>query len=297
LSVYGAVHTDKFAVQHLTDIHLGEATTYEDSRAYHIAKFFTSLRRARETLDEYYEGILESVAVPTTPTTPADRSLIPRRCFFPYPTRFKEHQAGTDAETKITEFEYVDVPDADPTNVTFFAQVRSESPVRELVVKFVDRYSVKAHELLAEEGMAPGLLYYGTLDGGNDVRNCAEGRHEYGLYVGPLRMVVMSRVQCDKRDDRPKDAREQVKKAIDRLHNAGLVFGDLRAPNVLFSGGKVFLIDFDWAGKVEEVRYPRGLSTRVDWPGKPASLERKPIKPDHDLSMLDKLFPPATVSS
>ena len=328
LSIHGAVLNDKFIVQHLTDVYVGEATTYEDTRAYHIAKVFTSLRRARETLDEYYKGILNPIAVTapaapaddppvTAPTTPADGSPVitpttpaddhtvttstspadayPLPCFFPYPTRFKEYLAGTDREPKFTEFEYIDVPDADAANVTFFAKVRSGSPDRELVVKFVDRYGMEAHELLAREGMAPRLLYYGSLDGTNDVRNSAgrgEGGLEYGLYVGPLRMVVMDRIVCvQKRGSWPRDARDQVEEAIKKLHEKQLVFGDLREPNVLFSEGKVFLIDFDWAGKVGEARYPRGLSPHVDWPAQATNLERELIKPAHDLYMLNKLLP------
>ena len=37
--------------------------------------------------------------------------------------------------------------------------------------------------------------------------------------------------------------REPAEKVIEKLHDAGLVFGELRTPNVLFSGGKGFLID------------------------------------------------------
>lgn len=286
LSIYGAVHTDKFIVQHLTDIHLGMSTTHEDPRTYHIAKVFTSLKRALRTLDTYYGDIRKSLAVPTTPTTPVDQSLIPRRCFFPYHTKFKEYQLEADAETEFTEFEYVDVPSADPPNVTFFAK----SSDRELVVKFVDRYSVEAHDLLAEEEMAPRLLYYGSLDGEMDVRKRARGRLECGLYLGPLRMVVMVRLRCEEREAWPEDAREQVKKALDKLHENQLVFGDLRAPNVLLSGGKAFLIDFDWSGKVGEARYPRGLSRTIKWPDNVEVLERQLITTEHDLWMLDKLF-------
>ena len=224
-----------------------------------------------------------------------DLSLVPLPCFFPYPTKFKERQAGTDAKAEYKQFKYIDVPDADPTNVTFFAEVTSEPPGQRLVIKFVDRYGVEAHDLLAQENMAPRLLYCGSLDGENDVRDSpshAEGRIECGLYVGPLRMVVMDRVEhVQAKDDWPGDAREQIKAAIDKLHERDLVFGDLREPNVLFSEDSAFLIDFDWAGKANEARYPRGLSTDVDWPDEVVRLERRPIEARHDDHMLDKLFP------
>lgn len=174
MSIHGVVSNDKFIVQHLTDIYLGESTTHEDPRAYRIAKIFTLLHHARQSLDDYYENI-PAVA---TPTTPADDFPIARPCFFPYPTKFKEYRAGGDAESGYTEFEYTDVPVADTDNVTFFAKVKSEPLGQDLAVKFVDRYGVEAHELLAKEGMAPRHLYCGSLDGEKDVRgnaNCDTG--------------------------------------------------------------------------------------------------------------------------
>ena len=59
----------------------------------------------------------------------------------------------------------------------------------------------------------------------------------------------------------------------------------------MFSGGEVLLIDFDWAGKVNEARYPRNLSRSVRWPGEVEELEMKPILMDHDLFMPDQPFP------
>lgn len=272
--------------QHLIDIHIGEMISHEDARVYHIAKVFTSLRRALNTLNEYYESI--SAVAPT----PANSSLSSRRFFSPHPTRFKEH--GSDEGTEFTEFEYVDVPDVTYLSLTFFAKVTSGSSDRELVVKFVDRYGVEAHELLAKEGMAPRLLYCGLLDGENDVRDGvsrAKGKIECGLYVGPLRMIVMDRIKhSSERKAWPEDARKQVTRAVDMLHKEEFVFGDLREPNILFSDGKVFFIDFDWAGKVGEAFYPSNLSSGIRWPAAAKSLRRQAIKPEHDLFMLRQLF-------
>ena len=291
LYILGAVHTDKFIVQHLTELYLKEVTPFYETRNYHVAKIFTSLRRARDTLDQYYERISDQIIISPTSTTPRDTLELRRRCFFPHATEFKEYQAGMDAGSQLTEFEYTDVPNARSTNVTFFAQVKSSK--RKLVIKFVDRYGMEAHELLANAGMSPQLLYCGTLDGKSDVRNDrsrVRDRFIHGLYLGPLRMVVMDRVEADEMGAWPANAREQTEEAVEKLHNAGFVLGDLRLPNVLFSKGKVFLIDFDWAGKSGEARYPRGLSRNVDWPADPESLELKLIEPDHDLFMLRQCF-------
>ena len=107
--------------------------------------------------------------------------------------KFEEYRPEANAGPKYTEFEYIDTFRADLTNVTFLAKVKSSD--QELVVKFVGRYGVEAHQLLADAGMAPRLLYCGLMDGKSDVRNagsCAQGSIKRGgLYVGLMRMVVM----------------------------------------------------------------------------------------------------------
>ena len=41
-----------------------------------------------------------------------------------------------------------------------------------------------------------------------------------------------------------------------KLHDAGFVHGDLRAPNFIVDGDRLLLVDFDWGGKDGEVEYP-----------------------------------------
>ena len=79
--------------------------------------------------------------------------------------------------------------------------------------------------------------------------------------------------------------------AIQKLHDAQLVFGDMRGPNLMLSADGVFLIDFDWAGRVDEVRYPLNLSRSVRWAKGAKGFEMKYILMDHDLFMLNQLFP------
>ena len=292
LSILGAVYTDKFVVQRLTDVKwIGEATTHEDRRVYRLAKLFTSLRLAVTALDEYYSRVSKDQGIPVLIRNE------PHPRFFPYPTSFEEYPTEANQEPRCTEFRYIDAFRADSINVTFLAEV--ESSGQKLVIKFVDRYGVEAHELLAAASMAPRLLYCGQLDGKSDVRGGAESCTEDdvnlgGLYDGPMHMVVMGYIEgntADKQSVWPEDACVETEKAIRTLHDAQLVYGDLRAPNIMFSGDKVFLIDFDWAGKVGKVYYPRNLSSRVEWPEEVEKLEMKPILKEHDLFMLDKLFP------
>ncbi|KAI0704760.1 hypothetical protein C8Q76DRAFT_801659 [Earliella scabrosa] len=69
------------------------------------------------------------------------------------------------------------------------------------------------------------------------------------------------------------------------------VHGDLRPLNFLMdaeTGAVRIIIDFDWAGKEGEARYPENLSPPVRWPpgAKPGGF----ITRAHDLYWVDKLF-------
>jgi serine/threonine protein kinase len=60
--------------------------------------------------------------------------------------------------------------------------------------------------------------------------------------------------------------RHDVRRALDLLHDHGLVFGDLRPPNIMITDkGEVELIDFDWAGEQGQVRYPSLMWSSVSW--------------------------------
>jgi len=253
-------------------------------------------------LDRFYDRVLQTSDIP--PLGPALTAHQPHPRFFPYPTKFQEYSTGPGPRSKAaedvvpeyTEFEYIEPFSGAPTNSTFLVKVKSSG--QNLVIKFVDRYGVDAHQLLADAGMAPRLLYCGLLDGRNDVRNAgspAQGRtNGGGLYVGPTRMVAMEYIKGTTAAEPaswPSNAREQVEAAVKKLHAAQLVFGDLRGPNIMFSEDKAFLVDFDWAGKVNEARYPRNLSGSVTWPEEAEELEMKLILMDHDRFMLDQLFP------
>ena len=271
---------------------IGEATPREEGRLYRLARVFYALRLAVAALDDYYDQISKDEQIPKL----VDNEPHPR--FFPYPTEFEEYTSNSSeaAQPNPTKFEYINLPSKAATNVTFIAEV--ESPNRKLVVKFVERYGVEAHDLLASKGMAPRLLYCGHLDGKHDVRSGERRAQDSikpgGLYVGPIQMVIMDYIEGTTLDTRnpPKDTRAGIQQAIRILHENGFVFGDLRAPNIMISGDKTYLIDFDWSGKEGEARYPLHLSNKVDWPKQPPQLELEPIIKGHDLYMFDRLFEP-----
>ena len=57
----------------------------------------------------------------------------------------------------------------------------------------------------------------------------------------------------------------------------------------LMNYNRIKLIDFDWSGKVEQVRYPNYMNPSVIWP---TGVESgKIIKQEHDLYWLRQLHP------
>jgi serine/threonine protein kinase len=83
--------------------------------------------------------------------------------------------------------------------------------------------------------------------------------------------------------------RSAVRRALDLLHDARLVFGDLRPPNVMITkDGQVKLIDFNWAGEEGQAKYPSLISTKITWPDGVKALNV--MSREHDLDMLSKLI-------
>ena len=154
---------------------------------------------------------------------------------------------------------------------------------RPVLVKFCETYGESAHTILATSGLAPELHY------------CCQ-------ILGGAFMVVMDLVQGQdayhefKRRPLPPTVLDDIQLALKTLHDAGLVFGDLRRPNIMVlktqnqHGNDEWharLVDFDWSGPVGNARYPPTLNKGIRWAqGVEAMYE---IKKQHDLDMLGKL--------
>ncbi|KAH8091692.1 hypothetical protein BXZ70DRAFT_898736 [Cristinia sonorae] len=283
LTILGCVivgNAIEMVVQPLEDIMwLGEATPYEDTHVYNVARVFNALRRSLDELEAYYRGVTlpPSTSSPTPPSPTAAVS-------FPYPTMYTHD----DAEVR---FKYVQRLQDSASSVAFLAE--TEDKTSKLVVKFVDRYGADAHRLLANAGYAPALHYFGSIDGRTPATT--PDVMKSGLYIGPVRMVVMEYVEgatlhdaVHDREDIPANAKQETARALSILHNAGFVFGDLRSPNVMLSKSGLKLIDFDWAGKEGVATYPRRLSKGIPWAKGVADFA--PMRKAHDLEMLDKVF-------
>jgi serine/threonine protein kinase len=245
-TILGAVFTDKWIVQRLTDfIWVGLDATLNEPHCNRVAHIMHSLRRNVEKLRGYYVG-LKVIA-----TDPED--LHPR--FFPSIRAYRD-------EDRIVEFKYTKPLELDSTCVTFLAKTTSGIP-KDIVVKFVQRYGEAAHRLLTRENLALQLFYYGKL-------GVLEGDPSYGH----LRMVVMEYIDGEtiaKVTRRiPPTWVDQVRRALDILHSHGYIFGDLRQPNIMVTKNReVKLIDFDWAGIQQVSRYPLLISPSIvaSWRG------------------------------
>lgn len=186
---------------------------------------------------------------------------------------FPHVQHYASATGAMVEFRYLERLAAEPRRLVFLAETADK---RKIVVKFVERYSAEAHNLLATNGYAPALLFDGT----------KAGAERYGSH----RMVVMEWVSEAEMQPGEKTAWfKEVDNAIRLLHDHNLVFGDIRSPNIITvrNGARlgVRFIDFDWAGKVGTALWPPLLNKKdIKWP--PGVKSGDFVTKLHDQAML-----------
>jgi serine/threonine protein kinase len=154
-----------------------------------------------------------------------------------------------------------------------------------LCVKFTQKYSKDAHQYCAEKGVAPKLFAVEDLSGG-------------------WLMVVMEYLERDSYMvlvGLSKDARSSfaagVTEAVEILHQGGFMHGDIRDANTMVARDwdqekgvqNVKLVDFDWAGREGETKYPPNVNY---WAiARPmGAKDGLPVERDHDLEMIKFIF-------
>ncbi|KAG1834019.1 hypothetical protein DFJ58DRAFT_735930 [Suillus subalutaceus] len=265
LAVLGAVFTEKYIVQRLTDfIWIPDRSALDDGQFLRIGRVLYALRESVVRLTDWYKNVLQCIERPYNASYP---TVHPR--FYPTPDTYLHDKIPV-------QFKYERSLERDASCVTYLAKTKEDNPIN-VVVKFVTRYGEDVHKAMAEAGFAPKLLYYGKID-------VVEGMPSYG----GLRMVVMEYVDgptAYSSPQLPPSFHQELTNAIEYCHGKGFVFGDLRKPNVMITkDGKVQLIDFDWAGREGEVTYPVSISPAIDWPEGVQGLG--PILKQHDHDML-----------
>ena len=190
------------------------------------------------------------------------------------PPHFQEFTA----DGKAYKLKYVKRMAAeDPEKAVFEASMEDRNQPGEssvVVVKFAHSYCKAAHSLLAGMSLAPHVRY-------------CEKVESVGMYVVIMDLVIGNYVEAPYQDQRFAD---KLRTAIQTLHDANFVHGDLREPNVLITeDGDMKIIDFDWCGKEGEVHYPSdiNLGKGVGWDSDVVCGGL--IKKNHDLSMFVRL--------
>jgi hypothetical protein len=246
LTIMGGVTTANTVVQRLTDyLWIPVHSSLDEAHCFKIARILYALKESIDHLHVWYQTQFSAEPYNTNLPRPHPR-------FYPTPTTY----SGKGARF---EFTYEQPLQHNVSCVTYLAKTIEEHP-RRIVVKYVTAYGEKAHQVMAAAGYAPELLYFGPLPAA-----MTDGEELYGDF----RMVVMDYVdgltygEALKGKKVPAGFQSHLRDAVDHLHAAGYVFGDLRHPNVMVAPDeqhKAKLIDFDWAGSEGTVRYPALIS-------------------------------------
>ena len=141
-----------------------------------------------------------------------------------------------------------------------------------IYVKFTRQYSRDLHVFCAGRGLAPKLLGFERLPGG-----------WIALAMEKVDIVGLSTISSFAELDTWRDS---IQGLVKGFHGAGLVHGDLRLANFIFtksSPRKMMLVDFDWGGTAGEVYFPRGqLAEGLRAKGGQDSLDQIITKGDDD---------------
>jgi serine/threonine protein kinase len=262
--ILGGIFLSKAVVESLTDLIPLTINLRAFNKKKRIAQLFYSLSQALLYLNEFYQNLT------------LEKSLDHR--FFPYVWHFQSDGNNTISFTYVCELS------DDPTR-TIWKGTHEDG--RSIVIKYTSKYCSTAHNICANAGFIPGLLY------------CSDNAE--AKRFGGFRMIIIEYIDgitLDQRFDEDTidasyclDIYRDVKSAIIALHKENFVFADLRFPNILIfetvDEMHANLIDFDWCGKHNVDSYPSSMNEDIPWPlgAEPDAL----LKKAHDLYWLDVL--------
>jgi len=123
------------------------------------------------------------------------------------------------------------------------------------------KYGSNVHAHLAEKYLAPAFFHEGPAftEGPKFVAMGYMPKSEWHP-LGDLLEKPLTRSFAD-------TVINQLQATANALHEKKFVHGDFRVANVLAKDdGSIMIVDFNWSGKSEVVRYPQSLNTEIDWP-------------------------------
>ncbi|KZP10866.1 hypothetical protein FIBSPDRAFT_757502 [Athelia psychrophila] len=236
-----------------------------------IARFFGACKHAVDSLKTYYSNKLPTLRN-------RDSLTLPDPCF-PYPTSY----TSLTGDKSLQTFVYTGRFSAwDLRRLIFYGKsVGDSNGEQQLFIKFTRSYSKAAHQCCAQAGYAPTLHGFVELPGG-----------WYMAVMENLAKDTDPMYQFELEAEQRRKISKDLRACIDLLHGQEMVHGDLRDSNVLVSKDdalQISLIDFDWAGEMDVVRYPINLNRQDIY--RPASAQDgEPITKEHDIEMIDWMF-------
>lgn len=217
-----------------------------------FVNIFAALLKAIKRLETFYDN----------PT------ISPTQRPFPYLNSFIP--IGTNS-SRIS-FTYASVFDPSSDRLLFVVNTTTNES---LLVKFSRRYGKDAHLECSALGIAPRLLGFETLPG--------------GWFAAVMELLPPSFRLLS---DLPKtNLKVPVIEAMQRMHEAGFVHGDLRYNNILVdevAENSVRIVDWDWAGRQGEVKYPISINPEV--PRSSAATGGAEILDEHDRYSISLIF-------
>ena len=278
MGFYGAVWDGRYIrVESLTNFDLTTHYQYEKGR-FQIASSLDAFKETINDIQAHYEWVQDQAdhaadtfqvgAPPTTTDQDLEKS-------FPYVTLF--HIDGQDVSCTYGFCLKKDT--------TILFSVTSDSG-NDYIVKYARRYSAETHRLFASHQLAPTLWQCQEIPGEWIV--IIMDRSDYSL----LSHLVLSK-------EEEAILQSKVTRALKTFHDQGYVHGDIRSTNILVdraslacidaSDVKIHFVDFDFAGKIGEVKYPIGVHTKTV--KRPDNVEAGVlITREHDEWMATHLF-------
>jgi len=242
----------------------------EENDRHAMASCFNAFVAAVEHIEAHYRSIAAE-AMATPPCQEYDDCLQEARKY-PYLASY----TSDGQEISITYNERLD------ERKLIFSATVNQPGSGECLVKFTGQYSEAAHNHLAAHSLAPRIWRVVRISA--DWTAVVMEKSKYQVLFG----LELSKAERKK-------VQSKVRDIVRILHEGGFVHGDIRDANLLIDRASlasdviVHLIDFDWAGRVGEAKYPMRMNfTGVRRPEGVRGGEL--ITQQHDNEMVSCLF-------